>query len=180
MILLQEFVAFAMNGKIKMQSVQIYLDTNVFIEMFETRSPASSLLWDLFGRAYTSGITFISSELTLAEILVRPIAEAHKTQNWRQVSDYREQIADKDGFQTIAPVSRDVLDYAANIRALVKGVKLPDAIHLATAVIQKCDFFLSNDRPLADRVLNATPRFPIRQFVHFHALAGYDFTPDKL
>jgi predicted nucleic acid-binding protein len=179
MILSQEFVAFAMNGKIKMQSVQIYLDTNVFIEMFETRSRASHLMWDLFGRAHTLGITFISSELTLAEILVKPLAEAHKTKNFQQVNDYHQHIADKNGFQTIVPVSRTILNTAANIRALTKGVKLPDAIHLATAVMQKCDFFLSNDRPLADRVLKATPPFPIRQFVHFDALADYDFVPDK-
>ena len=158
-----------------MHSVNVYLDTNVFIEMYETRSVASTLIWDTVGNAKVSGVHFISSELTLAEILVKPIKSAHSSKNWQQVIDYRQALSDKPGFQKIVPVTSDILYSAASIRALTKGVKLPDAIHLATAIIHKCNFFLSNDRELAGKCLNAVSSFPIRHFVHFDDLAGYIF-----
>ncbi|MDR6757460.1 putative nucleic acid-binding protein [Mycoplana sp. BE70] len=44
---------------------------------------------------------------------------------------------------TIAP--HDVIVQAAEIAAELK-LKLPDAIHVATAIVAGCDAFLSNDR----------------------------------
>jgi len=44
----------------------------------------------------------------------------------------------------MAPVSRDVLIAAARLRAET-GLKLPDAIHAATAQFTGCDQFLTND-----------------------------------
>lgn len=44
----------------------------------------------------------------------------------------------------MAPVSRDVLLAAARLRAEI-GLKLPDAIHVATAQLTGCDQFLTND-----------------------------------
>jgi predicted nucleic acid-binding protein len=168
-----------MNGKIKMRLVQIYLDTNVFIEMFETRTVASAHLWDLFGKAGSSGFRFITSELTLAEILVKPLETAQTTSQWKPVYDYRMIVSNKPGFQSVIPVSRDILDASANIRALIKGVKLPDAIHLATAIDQECDFFLSNDRKLAKKCTHANPPFSVRHFVNFKTLAGQSFEIDN-
>jgi predicted nucleic acid-binding protein len=156
-------------------SVQVYLDTNVFIEMFEKKTAASSLIWALFDRAEQSNIHFISSELTLAELLVDPIKEAHCTGNWQPVYDYREVVTDKEAFQTIIPVTRKILDSAANIRALNKSVKLPDAIHLATAIETSCYFFLSNDIALSKLGENKNAQFPIKRFVTFEMIATESF-----
>ena len=47
----------------------------------------------------------------------------------------------------IVVLSREVMDRATNIRAQY-GLKTPDAIHLAAAVMSNCDIFLTNDHRL--------------------------------
>ena len=44
----------------------------------------------------------------------------------------------------VIPINRDILEDAAQWRATSK-LKLPDAIHLATALHRQCDSFLTND-----------------------------------
>jgi predicted nucleic acid-binding protein len=43
------------------------------------------------------------------------------------------------------PVSREVLIFAAQLRAQTPSLKTPDAIHLATATLAKADAFVSGD-----------------------------------
>jgi predicted nucleic acid-binding protein len=43
------------------------------------------------------------------------------------------------------PISRDILYETAELRKITP-LKLPDAIHLATAIAAHCAFFLSRDR----------------------------------
>ncbi|MBI3799662.1 MAG: PIN domain-containing protein, partial [Deltaproteobacteria bacterium] len=47
-------------------------------------------------------------------------------------------------FLTIVPITRDLLIEAAKLRATTR-LKLPDAIHAATARWQNCTFFVTND-----------------------------------
>ncbi len=44
----------------------------------------------------------------------------------------------------VVPISNNILEAAAQLRATTK-LKLPDAIHLATANLNGCDCFLTND-----------------------------------
>ena len=48
---------------------------------------------------------------------------------------------------TLTPISLNVLDKAAAIRAAHKTA-LPDAIHIATAIEAHCDVFMTNDRKM--------------------------------
>ena len=84
----------------------------------------------------------LTSELTLAECLVKPFAD----RNAVAVSAYLEFLDGRQNFPVI-PVSREILLAAARLRGK-KNVKLPDAIHLATAGAFGCTVFLSNDRRL--------------------------------
>jgi uncharacterized protein len=128
----------------------VYLDANVFVEMWENKqTDAGRLIWRLFAVGIERDWRFVSSELSLAEALVEPIAAAKRTNDWSLVHLYRFQIFDKDPFQTIAPVTRDVLDMAANVRSENVTIKLPDAIHLATALLEKCSHFVTNDHRFA-------------------------------
>ena len=47
----------------------------------------------------------------------------------------------------IVPLSRLVMDQATELRAQY-GFMTPDAIHLAAAIVNKCDLFLTNDQRL--------------------------------
>ncbi len=114
--------------------------------MLENRqSEPSKAIWHLMSIGFEKGWRFISSELTLAEVLTKPIADAKLTGNWALVDAYRFSIQDKANLQTIVPVSRAVLDMAADVRSENGSLRLPDAIHLATALSEACSVFVTND-----------------------------------
>jgi len=48
----------------------------------------------------------------------------------------------------VAPLGAELLQRAAQLRASADGLHLPDAIHLATAESEQCDWMLTNDRRL--------------------------------
>jgi predicted nucleic acid-binding protein len=142
MILLPELESCEMIGKIDTTATtRIYLDTNVFIEAFEGRGPLSEKLASFLVAVENQNCQrLVTSELTLAELLVKPIElQRHDLiqtyDNWTISNPYLE----------VVPVSRDVLGDAALRRARDKSLKLPDAIHLATAIRAGCGYFLTND-----------------------------------
>jgi predicted nucleic acid-binding protein len=45
----------------------------------------------------------------------------------------------------LLPITEDVLREAARLRALIPGLKTPDAIHAATALMHGCVMFVTND-----------------------------------
>ncbi|PZO22498.1 MAG: hypothetical protein DCF25_02530 [Leptolyngbya foveolarum] len=57
---------------------RIYLDSNIWIYALENVPEYSSLLVALFELAENGSLTIITSELTLSEVLVRPMALLHK------------------------------------------------------------------------------------------------------
>lgn len=64
------------------------------------------------------------------------------------VSEF-ERMLDRAGPLDVIPVSRVVLAQAAAVRAKYPSVKLPDAIHAATALAHGCTTFLTNDARFA-------------------------------
>ncbi len=130
-----------------------YLDANAFIEMVERRTAASQKLMQLY-EIKTRGQTVITtSELTLAEVLVKPLEQAAGYKAGQLAETYKQLIYDKGNFQKVIPVDRGVLEDAALIRARFPAqskykVKLPDAIHLATAIRANCLVFVTGDARL--------------------------------
>ena len=130
-----------------MPSRSVYLDANVFIELWENvGTEAHRILWRMLILGMERDWRFVSSELSLAEVLVDPIAKAKISQDWSVVDRYRFQIYDKKPLQKVSPVTRKVLDMAANVRSENATIKLPDAIHLATALLENCSIFVTNDQ----------------------------------
>jgi len=80
-----------------------------------------------------------TSELTLAEVLVKPL----KDQNRAVQQAYKTFLLPTAALEVIA-INRELLEEAAPVRATT-SLKLPDAIHFATALRQQCDSFLTND-----------------------------------
>lgn len=118
---------------------RVYLDTNTIIyavEGYETH--AARIKFVLQGM--TEGeITAVTSDLTVAEVLVKP-----KRDNNRKLEQaYLQFLLPTKSFRNSA-ISRDVLEAAAGIRAN-SALKLPDAIHFASAINEHCDSFLTND-----------------------------------
>jgi predicted nucleic acid-binding protein len=120
-------------------SGRIYLDTNIFIYALEGYPVFRTVLTTLFNALDRGELMAVTSELTLAEVLVKPLLDRHAE---RQAAYL--QVLQPSPSLHMAPVSRDVLLAAARLRAET-GLKLPDAIHAATAQLMGCEQFLTND-----------------------------------
>jgi predicted nucleic acid-binding protein len=133
-----------MNGMTRSTSSPLYLDTNVFIRavegLDEAAAPAKTLIKTL--RQHRAGIA-ATSEITLAEVLA-----PSKQVDSMPLSMKRRAYLDLllwNGFIELIPVSRDILIETAALRA-VGRLRLPDAVHLVSAIHVQCRFFVSGDR----------------------------------
>jgi predicted nucleic acid-binding protein len=132
-------------------TIRVYLDTNIFIYAIERpliiNDEVADLLLDLIGIAPTSGSPkIVTSELFLAEALVAPFA----ADDLQLVAKY-EAIQTREFNVDVKKIDLDILRIAARIRSTTNSIKLPDAIHLATAVNANCTHFLTADIALANR-----------------------------
>lgn len=126
-----------------MRRLKVYWDTNVFIRMVESTDNISEQLNQVLDVAFAAGAPIVTSELTLAELLVDPLRAGDQL----RIAAYRT-LLEPGSFIEVQPVSRNVLEGAAEVRATWSTAKLPDAIHVATAEIAGCKVFLSSDRRL--------------------------------
>ena len=122
-------------------NAKIYLDSNIIIYAVEGLENYKSLLIKLFCDIDNGKTKAITSELTLCECLVKPYREKRSD----IVAAYGNFLSETDSFH-IKEISRDILINAAKIRANDSTIKRPDAMHLSTAISEKCGFFITNDK----------------------------------
>lgn len=108
---------------------KLYLDTSALIYLVEVADSAS------FGDDQ-----IVTSWITFAEALVKPMQNDDRLLQ----SAYRSLFEARTLLKVI-PVDRDISLRAAELRA-EHGLKLPDAIHLATGLHHGCAAFLTGDR----------------------------------
>jgi predicted nucleic acid-binding protein len=119
----------------------IYLDSNIFIFALEAEpkfGPPCSVLLRAIDESTVDAVT---SELTLAEVLVKPI-ELGRSELAKQFMTVFTQSRLR-----VHPVSRAVLLLSAEVRA-IHGGRLADSIHVATAIERGCAAIVSEDRRL--------------------------------
>lgn len=119
---------------------RIYLDTNIWLytlENYAQYAEAVRALWQALDEGTRMAVT---SELTLAEVLVKPMQRDDTEQQ-----TICEQFIKSTDHLLVVPISRSILMEAAQVRADTQ-LKLPDAIHAATALRTNCTTFLTNDR----------------------------------
>lgn len=127
----------------RLKKSQIYFDANIFIYALEGIEPFCKELEDVFESVDKGNLSALTSELSLAECLVKPII----VKDLKAQEMFDKTLTDSDTFKVI-PVSRQILKDAAHLRASFKGMRLPDAIHLATAQSAPDIAFLTNDSRL--------------------------------
>ena len=129
----------------------VYLDSNIFIYAVQKSDrwakPAEALLKAIDEQK----VRAVASEPVLAEVLSKPFALG----NTRHIEQYQRLLSTGSGLSMVN-VSREVLVLAGQLRGEM-GLKLFDAIHLATARSAKCDYFLTQDERLG-RALSGQPR----------------------
>ena len=130
------------------------VDTVIFIYFIEEHPQFLALVEPLFRAVDQGRIEFITSALTLLEVLVVPYRRGDHVLAGRY-----ESILTRSRGVRIADISRDHLRAAAQLRAGT-GVKVPDAVQLVAALAGGCTVFLTNDRDLPNvpgiRILQLT------------------------
>lgn len=101
------------------------------------------MLQPLWQAAQAGQVRLVSSELLVIETLVGPL----KSGDARLVAAYEGVFAAPE--LRIVPITRPVLREAARLRAALPALRTPDAIHAATALLQNCALFVTNDVKLS-------------------------------
>ncbi len=122
----------------------VYIDTNVFISALEGPGAVSDHAWWILEAIEGGEILGVTSEITLAEVLVHPL----RRKDDALIESYTAMISPSSTFAVI-PVGRDILVAAAQLRADHASLRLPDAIHLASALQTGAGHFVSRDVQLA-------------------------------
>ena len=123
----------------QMAGQRVYIDTNVFI-YFLSRHPtyfeSSSLVLNACADSRIFGFT---GDAAVAEVMVG----AYKNADPTLASRFKLFFSQKN-FLTIATHDAQTFDAAAQLVAK-GGVKFIDALHIATAIQNKCAYFVTND-----------------------------------
>jgi len=124
----------------QLQGKRVYIDTNILMYLFEGAANYQAVLESILEGIEQQYFEAVSSDLTLAELLVKPL----KVGNGKLAEQYRDYLEQDDGINLIS-VSRNDFIQAAFIRSQTK-LKLPDSLHLACAMSSECDMILTNDK----------------------------------
>jgi len=131
------------------QSGRVYLDTQALIYTVERHPAYGVLLEPLWLAARSQGIEVVSSELLILETLVGPL----KSGNPQLLATYEHALFGTE--LRLFPITQVVLRKAADLRACLPGLRTPDAIHAATALVSDTVLFITNDD-----VFHQVPRLP--------------------
>ena len=118
----------------------VYVDTQIVIYSIETQPPYWQALTPLWEAAQAGRLLLVTSELTLMETLVGPLKHGDGV----LASAYEELFGSTE--VRLLPITRAVLREAARLRAGASGLRTPDALHAATAMLHGCAMFLTNDK----------------------------------
>ncbi|MBB4065810.1 type II toxin-antitoxin system VapC family toxin [Gellertiella hungarica] len=130
--------------------MRIYLDANIFIRAMEKLDPVASRLEALILAEMPRDGMLVTAEFTLSELLVKP----YRDQNAALILQY-EDLLTEGGLISLFPLTRPVYRLSAQLRASNRGLKLPDALHLAAAAAAGCSHFLTGDEGIRPSQLEA-------------------------
>ena len=130
----------------------MYLDANVFIRASEQNSSACERL---LTNVQDGRLVGVSSELTYAEVLARPLKYGQ-----RDLLALYERVSSADWRLQLVPVSKGLLRRAAEVQATAGG-RLPDAIHVPSALATDCRCLITSDARL-----KTVPAMPLLLIAH--------------
>ena len=122
---------------------KIALDSAVLIYYFENNPLYSFNLHQLFVKVENGQKVALISVVAIHEVLVKP----KKTANNYLVQLYKIKLQSYPNLY-IYPVTLEIADKAAGLRAKYSFLRAPDAFQLATAIEMKAEVFLTADKRL--------------------------------
>jgi predicted nucleic acid-binding protein len=130
----------------------IYLDSNIIIYAIERgyrwADSTQSMLTAIDNRIFRA----VTSELAIAEVLSKPLALGHQD----EVAKFEQFFSPRSALEMPA-IDRNALRTAAGLQGQLR-LKLFDAIHVTTARLSGCAYFLTEDDRLG-RALDGEPEW---------------------
>jgi predicted nucleic acid-binding protein len=120
----------------------VFLDTAPLIYFIEGHSAYQPALVSLFDFNDKGSFSFVTSSVTLLEVLVKPLREGQIA----IAKQYRDILTMAPGIE-LFDVTSAIAEQAAELRAKY-NLRTPDAIQLATSVELGAAYFLTNDNRL--------------------------------
>ena len=125
----------------------ICLDSSTFIYFIEENPTYISKVEPIFSEISYGNIIGISSYLSLLEVLVKLIKEGAK-----EIALQYKDLLLSSTYLKLFPLDDRIAEIAAELRAKYNGnglkLRTPDAIQLATGILNDADLFLTNDTKL--------------------------------
>ena len=121
---------------------KIFLDTTPIIYFLDADINFAEKVEQIFERFIEKKCPMATSAITCTEYLTYP----YRTGNREKINVFFEFLTDCN--VQIHPIDINIAKKAAQIRAKYKDFKTMDCLQLATACLQQCDLFLTNDKQL--------------------------------
>ncbi len=118
---------------------RVFLDTAPLIYYIEEKAQYLKMLQKIFALNAKGDFQFITSVITLLEVLVHPL-QLGKAELAGQYSNI---LCNSSSF-SIHDIDVNTAKEAARLRAIY-SIMTPDAIQIATAINAEVDYFLTND-----------------------------------
>lgn len=120
----------------------VFIDTAPLIFFIEKNPRYSAIIKPAVALIDSGQAKGLTSTITLLEVLVLPLRDGNK----KLADAYRSILLSSKNLET-CEISNAISEKAAVLRAKY-GFKTPDSIQLATAIIRRVDYFLTNDLAL--------------------------------
>lgn len=121
---------------------KIFIDTNIFIYFVNRVSEYYESINSILEREYNNGSYFYTSTITKTEFYLRPLRENDR----RTIVCFNEML--KDLQFEVNNIDSSIAVEAAYIRTKYSQLKLADSLQIASAIVNGCDKFLTNDKRL--------------------------------
>jgi predicted nucleic acid-binding protein len=135
----------------------ILFDTNSIIYYLDDITPYSEIIEEILSKVQSGHLLTYLSVITAAELLVKPLREKDQTM-LNQIMSLTQHFPNL----TLAEITQEVSFQAALIRATT-GLKLPDALIIATAEINDC-VIIGNDSKWSTKIL-PVPYFYLTDYI---------------
>lgn len=120
--------------------MKLALDSNVFIAYLQQDDAFFEFAKEVLKKVSTGENEAVFSALVFGEVMYGP----HPNSSLGAVKEFFDELGSANSISA----DKDVCLKAAELRQQHTSLKLPDAIHLATAILAKADIFVTADKPL--------------------------------
>jgi len=118
------------------------LDTPPIIYFIESHPVYDIAATEVFGRIEAGSITGVTSVISMTEVLIHPLRRSDA----RLYEKYRELLVSTQHLELVS-IGPAIAEGAAVLRSH-HGLRVPDALQLASAIESDCQAFLTNDTAL--------------------------------